>query len=120
MPPDQAAAAPATRLDSSTFPALHRARRSPRTQPRVAAVLPPPTGRQPADPTTTARGHSGWLTVVNLLPAHVPKHGSGFDLAVAVSLLAGAGVLPVTALDMVVLVGELGLDGTVRPVRGVL
>src|SRR5437773_209899 len=35
MPPDQAAAAPATRLDSSTFPALHPARRSPRTPPRA-------------------------------------------------------------------------------------
>jgi magnesium chelatase family protein len=57
---------------------------------------------------------------VNLLPAHLPKHGSGFDLAVALSLLAGAGVVPVAALDGVALVGELGLDGTVRPVRGVL
>src|SRR5437762_14382907 len=39
---------------------------------------------------------------VNLLPAHLPKHGSGFDLAVAVSLLAGAGALPPAALGGVV------------------
>jgi magnesium chelatase family protein len=57
---------------------------------------------------------------VNLLPAHLPKHGSGFDVPVAMSLLAGAGVLPPAALDGVVLLGELGLDGTVRPLRGVL
>ncbi|GII20638.1 YifB family Mg chelatase-like AAA ATPase [Planosporangium mesophilum] len=57
---------------------------------------------------------------VNLLPAHLPKHGSGFDLAVAVAVLAGAGVIPVDLLHRAVLLGELGLDGTVRPVRGVL
>jgi threonine dehydrogenase-like Zn-dependent dehydrogenase len=38
---------------------------------------------------------------VNLLPAHLPKHGSGFDVPVAMSLLAGAGVLPPAALDAV-------------------
>ncbi|GIH13625.1 YifB family Mg chelatase-like AAA ATPase [Rugosimonospora africana] len=57
---------------------------------------------------------------VNLLPADIPKHGSAFDLAVAVSILAGAGVLPLAPLHGVVLLGELGLDGAVRPVRGVL
>jgi magnesium chelatase family protein len=57
---------------------------------------------------------------VNLLPAALPKHGSGFDLAVAVAVLAGAGDLPPARLDGVALIGELGLDGTVRPVRGVL
>jgi magnesium chelatase family protein len=57
---------------------------------------------------------------VNLLPAALPKHGSGFDLAIAAALLTGAGDLPAGPLDGVVLLGELGLDGTVRPVRGVL
>ncbi|MBX6356603.1 MAG: YifB family Mg chelatase-like AAA ATPase [Micromonosporaceae bacterium] len=57
---------------------------------------------------------------VNLLPATLPKHGSAFDLAVAAALLAGAGELPPVALRDVALLGELGLDGTVRPVRGVL
>ncbi|GAA5181952.1 YifB family Mg chelatase-like AAA ATPase [Rugosimonospora acidiphila] len=57
---------------------------------------------------------------VNLLPAAMPKHGSTFDLAVAVSILAAAGVLPLAPLQGVVLLGELGLDGAVRPVRGVL
>ena len=57
---------------------------------------------------------------INLLPASLPKHGSGFDLALACALLAGAGRLPLAALDGVVVIGELGLDGSVRPVRGVL
>ncbi len=57
---------------------------------------------------------------VNLLPAHLPKHGSGFDLAVAVAVLAGAGAVPVDLLRRAALLGELGLDGTVRPIRGVL
>jgi magnesium chelatase family protein len=57
---------------------------------------------------------------VNLLPAALPKHGSVFDLAIACTVLAGAGMLPLAPLGGVVLLGELGLDGTVRPVRGVL
>jgi magnesium chelatase family protein len=57
---------------------------------------------------------------VNLLPADLPKHGSGFDLAVAGSLLTAAGEVPGDRLAGVAVLGELGLDGTVRPVRGVL
>lgn len=57
---------------------------------------------------------------VNLLPATLPKRGSVFDCAIAVAILAGAGELPLAAFDRVVILGELGLDGTVRPVRGVL
>ncbi|WP_028569201.1 YifB family Mg chelatase-like AAA ATPase [Salinispora tropica] len=57
---------------------------------------------------------------INLLPATLPKHGSSFDLAIAVAVLGGAGELPLARLDQVVLLGELGLDGTVRPVRGAL
>jgi magnesium chelatase family protein len=57
---------------------------------------------------------------VNLLPAGLPKHGSGFDLAMAVAVLAGAGDLPLDRLAGAAILGELGLDGTVRPVRGIL
>jgi len=57
---------------------------------------------------------------VNLLPAALPKHGSAFDLGIAAALLGAAGELPLVALDGVVILGELGLDGSVRPVRGVL
>ncbi|SBT68201.1 Mg chelatase-related protein [Micromonospora sediminicola] len=57
---------------------------------------------------------------LNLLPATLPKYGSAFDLAIAVAVLAGSGELPPVALDGTVVLGELGLDGTVRPVRGTL
>jgi magnesium chelatase family protein len=57
---------------------------------------------------------------VNLAPADVPKSGSAFDLPVALGILGAAGELALEALSGVCVVGELGLDGTVRPVRGVL
>ncbi|NYT93853.1 YifB family Mg chelatase-like AAA ATPase [Salinispora sp. H7-4] len=57
---------------------------------------------------------------INLLPATLPKHGSSLDLAIAVAVLGSAGELPLAPLDQMVLLGELGLDGTVRPVRGAL
>ncbi|SCL33778.1 magnesium chelatase family protein [Micromonospora pallida] len=57
---------------------------------------------------------------LNLLPATLPKYGSAFDVAIAAALLGSAGQLPLLPLEGVVLLGELGLDGAVRPVRGVL
>lgn len=57
---------------------------------------------------------------VNLLPADLPKRGPGFDLAIAAVILAASGRLALRALGGAALVGELGLDGQVRPVRGVL
>jgi len=57
---------------------------------------------------------------VNLSPASLPKAGSSFDLAIAVATLAGAGVCDAEAVARVVHLGELGLDGRLRPVRGVL
>jgi magnesium chelatase family protein len=55
-----------------------------------------------------------------LSPAWLPKRGSGFDLALAAAVLAAQGVVPPEALAGRVLLGELGLDGRVRAVRGVL
>jgi magnesium chelatase family protein len=57
---------------------------------------------------------------VGLSPASLPKRGSGFDLGIALSILAAAGAIPGTAIDGVAFFGELGLDGRLRPVRGVL
>jgi magnesium chelatase family protein len=57
---------------------------------------------------------------VNLSPATLPKSGSGFDLAIAVATLAGAEVIRGEQASGVVHIGELGLDGRLRPVRGVL
>ena len=57
---------------------------------------------------------------LGLSPAALPKKGSGFDLALAAALLAADGVVPTTALNGLLLLGELGLDGRVKPVAGVL
>ncbi len=55
---------------------------------------------------------------VNLIPASLPKRGSGFDLAIVMSALAAAG--DVRGCGSTVFISELGLDGQLRPVRGVL
>lgn len=57
---------------------------------------------------------------VNLAPADVRKEGSAFDLPLALGLLVGAGRIPGRALKGTAFVGELGLDGALRPVKGVL
>lgn len=57
---------------------------------------------------------------VGLSPASVPKGGSGFDLAVACAVLGAAERIDPRELSDLVMIGELGLDGRVRPVRGVL
>ena len=58
--------------------------------------------------------------LVSLAPADVPKVGARFDLATAAAVCAQLDVVPQEALDDVVLLGELALDGGVRPVPGVL
>jgi magnesium chelatase family protein len=57
---------------------------------------------------------------VNLAPGGVRKTGSGLELAVALGLLAASEALPAGALDGTAVLGELGLDGSVRPVPGTL
>lgn len=57
---------------------------------------------------------------VSLSPASLPKRGSGFDLAVTMAVLAAAGAVPAAELVDMVFLSELGLDGRLRPVRGIL
>ncbi|GAA2512154.1 ATP-binding protein [Streptomyces longisporus] len=57
---------------------------------------------------------------VGLSPASVPKAGSGFDLAVACAVLGACERIDPRVLADIVMIGELGLDGRVRPVRGIL
>ena len=72
-----------------------------------------------------AANNSGcdWPTrkvTVNLSPAALPKHGSGFDLGIAVAVLAAEGTVRGESIERAVHIGELGLDGRLRPVNGVL
>jgi magnesium chelatase family protein len=62
----------------------------------------------------------GRSVVVNLAPADLPKAGTALDLAIAISILEANGDLPLGAGSSVTLVGELGLDGSLRPVPGVI
>jgi magnesium chelatase family protein len=57
---------------------------------------------------------------VNLAPAHLRKWGPGFDLAIAVAVLAASGQVPVESLEECAVCGELSLSGELRPVRGAL
>lgn len=57
---------------------------------------------------------------VNLAPADLPKEGSHYDLPIALGVMAAIGAIPGEFLDGYVVLGELGLDGTLAPVAGVL
>jgi magnesium chelatase family protein len=87
--------------------------------------LPDTALREARDRIRSAIVNSGesWPTrriTVGLSPASLPKRGSGFDLGIAVAILAAAQTLPACGLDDLVFIGELGLDGRIRPVPGVL
>ena len=57
---------------------------------------------------------------VNLAPADLPKEGSHYDLPIALGLMAAIGAIPSDALGGFTVLGELGLDGSIAPVAGVL
>ncbi|MBI3209427.1 MAG: YifB family Mg chelatase-like AAA ATPase [Candidatus Solibacter usitatus] len=63
-------------------------------------------------------GYPGKAVTINLAPANVRKEGAGFDLPMAMGILGAMGRLG--ASEQFLMVGELGLDGSVRPVRGAL
>ncbi|KQS73172.1 YifB family Mg chelatase-like AAA ATPase [Modestobacter sp. Leaf380] len=91
----------------------------------VLVGLPDAVVRQSLDRVRAALGNTGLdfpqrRVTIGLSPASMPKQGSGFDLAIAVAVLAASGTLPEGCADDVVFLGELGLDGGVRAVRGVL
>lgn len=62
----------------------------------------------------------GRKIVVNLAPADLHKHGSGYDLPIAIGILAASGQVSVDMLDKCMFMGELGLDGAIRGIKGVL
>jgi magnesium chelatase family protein len=87
--------------------------------------LPDAAGRESRERVRAALLSSGLAypikrVTVNLAPASVRKAGSGLELAVALALTSADGGLPAGVLDGVAVLGELGLDGAVRPVAGTL
>lgn len=57
---------------------------------------------------------------INLAPSTLPKSGSHYDLAIGIAMFAAKGLVPVEGLSSTVFLGELGLDGRLRAIRGVL
>ena len=87
--------------------------------------LPDAAGRESRERVRAALLSSGLQypqkrVTVNLAPAAVRKSGSGLELAIALALVTADDGLPAGALDGVGVLGELGLDGRVRPVAGTL
>lgn len=64
--------------------------------------------------------HPTGTTLINLAPADVKKEGAAFDLPIALCMLGATQAVPAEKLSKIAVVGELALDGTIRPVRGVL
>jgi len=87
--------------------------------------LPDPAVRESRERIRAAINNSGLFfplhkVTVNLAPANVKKEGSSFDLPIAVGILGANGDLKTAELDDTLIVGELSLDGRVRPVKGAL
>jgi magnesium chelatase family protein len=91
----------------------------------ILVGLPDTALREARDRIRAAIANSGeqWpqrKITVGLSPASLPKRGSWFDLAIAIAVLTAAGKVPRAASEGMMFFGELGLDGRLRPVRGVL
>ena len=57
---------------------------------------------------------------VNISPANITKSGTGFDLPIAIAIMAALGYIPPDNLSKMIILGELGLDGSICPVKGIL
>src|SRR5688572_28971607 len=87
--------------------------------------LPDTSVRESRDRVRTAIRNSGFefpghRITVNLAPADIRKAGASYDLPIALGVLAANGVIEPRLVNGVVLLGELSLDGTIQPIRGVL
>ena len=87
--------------------------------------LPDAAVRESRDRVRSAIKNSGFdipptRITINLAPADIKKEGSGFDLPIAIGILGAYRALEITDVDDFLLVGELGLDGTLRAVQGML
>src|ERR1700681_88347 len=91
----------------------------------VIVGLPDAAVKESRDRVVTAITNSGFKftfgrTTINLAPADVKKEGPSFDLPIAVGMLAASEQLVTDQLENFVMAGELALDGTIRPIKGML
>jgi magnesium chelatase family protein len=97
-----------------------------RGDPKIIIVgLPDAAVKESRDRVTTAISNSGFYwprgrTTINLAPADIKKEGPSFDLPIALGMIAVAEELDGSSFEKFSFVGELALDGGVRPVKGVL
>lgn len=87
--------------------------------------LPDIAIKEAKDRVTAAIKNSGFIfpakrLTANLAPADVRKEGSGFDLPLAIAVLAATGQVDVEMLDKFAILGELSMDGSIRPIKGAL
>ncbi|MFH1005973.1 MAG: YifB family Mg chelatase-like AAA ATPase [Candidatus Latescibacterota bacterium] len=87
--------------------------------------LPDGAVKESKDRVTAAIKNSGFVfpqgrITINLAPADVRKEGSAFDLPIAMGILAATGQVPTDLLERYALLGELSLDGSLRPIKGAL
>lgn len=81
--------------------------------------------RESSDRVRTAVKNSGYRMkpqriTINLSPADLRKEGSAFDLPISIALLSAFGYIPAQSLENILIVGELSLNGDIRPVKGIL
>ncbi|MBW2368783.1 MAG: ATP-dependent protease, partial [Deltaproteobacteria bacterium] len=86
--------------------------------------LPEAAVRESKERVKSALQNSGYTfpsnrITVNLAPASIRKEGTGFDLPIALGILSAGGIIPETVIGLSIM-GELSLDGRVKPVRGTL
>src|SRR3954465_304507 len=91
----------------------------------IIVGLPDVAVREARDRVTTAIGNSGYRwargrTTINLAPADIKKEGPSFDLPIALGMIAVSQEIDLPETGHYCFVGELALDGRVRPVKGVL
>ena len=97
-----------------------------RGEPKIIVVgLPDAAVKESRDRVTTAITNSGYhwprgRTTINLAPADIKKEGPSFDLPIALGMIAVSEEINSTTFEKFSFVGELALDGAVRPVKGVL
>jgi magnesium chelatase family protein len=87
--------------------------------------LPDASVKESRERVTAAIQSSGFMmndgvTTVNLAPADLKKEGPGFDLPIAIALVAHRSRIPISVLSETAMIGELALNGELRPVRGLL